>query len=594
MRARPHVAGRGRAAAAAVAAALCLILAGTGCAVIPVGGPFPVDESGSGDSVTVPFQRMVAVPPQPHWGPIQVVEGLQAAMAAYQDDPSILPQYLTEEAKRVWKPGGAITVIDNSFRFGEIVENEETRETVVTILGNKIAQINEDDTYVPVDPGADNKVTPRIVLVKDRDGAYRVNLLPQGLLLTDADVRRAYRPTNLYYLNGTSGGDPQPDRLVVDRVRLRIDPDESFAQTVVERLIEGPTSALRGAVGTEFPPGTEVLSIRSSEDRVVINLTGPIDPHDTFTRGLSAQLRASLSNNNLANGRSLEVQLDGETFLPSSPLTVPPNLPESWLGVEDNQVFYSSGGALYALGADGEGHPVAGPAGQPAPAYSGFAVSKDRDRVAARSAAGGIWVTRHSLDGRWQQSIPGTDLTSPSWHRDGSLWTFDRQAGAVIRSHPVVGRGPERVAAPALQGMDVTALRIGRDGVRVAVMVGTSKVMVGALTGGGAGDMLSNFQTLTSAQGDDQIVDIAWRDGAHLLVLVQTKAGQVVKEVNVGDGDTTQLPTTSKRLKSLAALGEEILATTEDGNEILGFGRDKQTWAPKSSTAVERALFALG
>ncbi|MGI5269303.1 LpqB family beta-propeller domain-containing protein [Nonomuraea sp. CA-218870] len=578
----------------AAAFALALFTAVAGCAVIPVGGPFPVDEAGSGDSVTVPFQRMVAVAPQPDWGPQQVVEGLLAAMAAYHDDPSVLPGYLTEEARRVWKPDGAITVIDNSFRFGELIEDKEKRETAVTVQGNKIAQINEDDTYVPVSRSDDPKITRQFTLVKDASGAYRVNGLQQGLLLTDADVRRAYRPTNLYYLNGSSGADPQPDRLVVDRVRLRIDPDKSFAQTIIERLIEGPTSALQGAVGNEFPDGVRVRWIRSSEDRVLINVSGPFNPLSTFTQGIQAQLRASLSSNNLANGRTLEVLLDGEQFFSSGSLTVPANLPESWLGSEDKQVFYTSDGAVFILAPDGEGHPVTGPAGQPSEGYTGFAISKDRDRIAARSAAGGIWVTRHSPDGRWQESIPGPDLTDPSWHRDGSLWTFDRRNDAVIRSHPVVGRGPERIAAPALRGQDVTSLRMARDGVRVAVTVGDSEVQVGALTGGGGNAMLSNFQTLTTVSGGDEIVDIAWSDGGHLLVLVQTKAGQFVNEINVGDGEAAQLPTTSKRLKRLAALGDAILATTEESNEILEYSRDKRTWTPKPATAVDHPLFTLG
>ncbi|MGW0478199.1 LpqB family beta-propeller domain-containing protein [Nonomuraea sp. NPDC003214] len=576
------------------AAAAAAVLALSGCAVIPVGGPFPIEEAGSGDSVTVPFQRLVAVEPQRGWSAQQVVEGLQAAMAAYADDPGILPKYLTEEARRVWKADGPVTVVDNGFRFDDVVENKEKKETIVTILGTKIAQINEDDTYVPVDPADDNKVSRAITLVKDRNGDYRVNLLPQGLLLTDADVRRAYRPTNLYYLNGTAAGTHEPDRLVADRVRLRIKATESFAETVVERVIQGPTSALQGAVGNEFPAGARVLSIRSSEDRVIINLAGPFRPSDTFREGLEAQLRASLSVNGLANGRSLEIQVEGEPFFSTGPLIVPANLPERWLAVEDRQVFYTSKGAVHLLGNDGEGRPLAGPAGQPGETYSGFAVSKDRDRVAARSTEGGIWVTRHAADGRWQQSIPGEKLTDPSWHRDGSLWTYDQQSGSVLRSYPSVSRGPEHVAAPALQGLDVTSLRMSRDGVRVAVLVGKKQVQVGALAGGGAGAMLSNFQTLISAEGEDEIRDIAWSDGEHLLVLVRTKAGQVVKEINVGDGETLQLPTTSKPLEHLAAQGDVILATTEDGNEILEYGRDKQTWAPKPATAVEKPIFALG
>lgn len=151
-----------------------------------------------------------------------------------------------------------------------------------------------------------------------------------------------------------------------------------------------------------------------------------------------------------------------------------------------------------------------GPVGQPGGDHSGFAIAKDRDRVAARSAAGGIWVTRHAAEARWQESIPGTELTDPSWHRDGTLWTFDRHNGQVLRSHPAVSRGPEHVAAPALQGMDVTSLRMARDGVRVAVRIGTRQVQVGALNGGGAGAMLSNFHLLTMAERDDKIIDIAW------------------------------------------------------------------------------------
>ena len=135
--------------AAALACALAAVLSGSGCAVIPWRGLFPVDEAGSGDSVTVPFQRMVKVQPKKEWSAQQVVEGLQAAMAAYGDDPSILPERCTEEARRVWKPDGAVTVIDNAFRFDDIVENKEKKETIVTILGTNIYQINEDDTYVP-------------------------------------------------------------------------------------------------------------------------------------------------------------------------------------------------------------------------------------------------------------------------------------------------------------------------------------------------------------------------------------------------------------------------------------------------------------
>ncbi|MFG1963744.1 LpqB family beta-propeller domain-containing protein [Nonomuraea sp. NPDC049028] len=580
--------------AAAVVAAL---LWSSACAVIPVGGPFPVGEADGGDPMNKPFQRMVAIPPQAGWSPEQVVTGLQAAMAAYADDPEILAKYLTPEARQAWKPGGPVTVLDNLVKY-DVEGKIGDKEITVTLSGTQVARIENDDTYVPTSGGVDKPFT----LVKDQQGDYRVKSLVGGLLLTEADVTRAYRPTNLYYLNGTPGsGGANSDMLVVDRVRLRLKPTESFAKTIIERLLKGPSKALQGAVENVFPHGTRVESVRAGDDRVVINLSGPIDPGGIFTRGLQAQLRWSLTSNNVANGRYIEVQLDGEPFYSSEAMTIPPNISDPWLGTSSNAAYYTSKGAVYAMATEGPGRPVAGPAGQANNQYSGFAVAvggfsvgQGADLIAAKSSAGGIWVTTAAADGRWQQWIQGAsaDLTPPSWHRDGTLWTYDRRNGAVLRCNPGAGRGPERIAAPSLDGFDVTRLRIARDGVRVAVTIGEHEIRVGAITGSGAAIMLGNFQTLSTVD-DEKIRDLAWRDGEHLVVLSQSKAGPVVKEINVGDGTVTKLPSDT-RLRTLAAQGERILAGTQKKNEILESNLDKQNWTSKIAADADTPLFPLG
>jgi hypothetical protein len=569
---------------AVVVAVICF---GSACAVIPMGGPFPVSEVEGGDPMSKPFQRMVAVAPQPTWTATQVAQGLQSAMAAYADDPGVLPGYLTPEARKTWKPDGPVTVVDNVV---PVQKDGHDQQVTVSLTGTRVAQIDDDDTYVPASGAVDSKIT----LVKDAQG-YHVQSLPAGLLLTQADVDRAYRPTNLYYLNGAPGsGGESSDMLVVDRVRLRIKPTENFAKTIVERLIKGPSKALQGAVENVFPAGTRVESVKAADDRVIVNLSGPIDPGDVFSKGLQSQLKWSLNRNEVANGRTIEVQVDGEPFYASESLTIPPTLDESWLDSPSESEYYTTRGAVLAMPLKGAGRPVAGPAGQPNSVYSHFAVSGGDQYVAALSSAGGIWVSPVAADGRWQEWVPGGphDLTDPSWHRDGTLWTYDRRHGAVLRSDPAIGRGPERVAAPSLDGFDVTRLRVARDGVRVAVTVGKNEIRVGAITGVGPSVMLSNFQTLSSV-ADEEILDIAWRDGGHLLVLSQSEAGQFVKEINVGDGTTVQLPY-DKRLRTFAALDEHILAGTEKGNEILEFNEDKQQWTSKITTAADTPIFPLG
>ncbi|WP_157250462.1 LpqB family beta-propeller domain-containing protein [Nonomuraea typhae] len=549
----------------ALGAALALVAAlSCGCAVIPVGNPAAVEES-LGDPMTKPFVRMLAFPPQPDWTPEDVVDGLLAAMAAYPDDPKTLPEYLTQRARNEWKPAGPITVVEDGAA-------KASAEGNVQLTGKTIAQIEDDDRYVPI-PGKPG----RQFRMKKEAGGWRVDHLDNGLVMRAADVARAYRPTLLYYLTG----EPRADALVSDAVHLRFKPGENIAETIVGRLVHGPSNALRGAVRTAVGGNVGVESITATTAKVVINLGGELELHDSG--GLKAQLWASLKD--VAAGREIEVVLNGEPFISAFRDDVTENLYPS----TESPAYYTSGGAVYytGTGQDGAGNPILGPAGQ-ANGYTGAAISKFGERVAA-VGGDGIYAVDVTAEGQWNRVMQGT-FTAPSWHRDGSLWAYETRSGHVMRSD-LSGAPPAPVAAPDLDGTDVTQLRVSRDGVRVAVGVGGQEVRVGAITGGGAELTLGNFQSLLSVDEDETVQDIAWRDGEHLLVLVKGKAGQTLKEIDVGDGETVTL-TSDKRLKTIAALGKKIMAGTEDEAEVLEF--KEQGWTSKVKGNVQAPLFPLG
>ncbi|MEQ4715375.1 LpqB family beta-propeller domain-containing protein [Nonomuraea sp. B19D2] len=581
------VAGRERRARArrlgAVAAIVAaMVLAGSGCTVIPVTGPLTVNETGSSDPLSKPFQRMIAIPPQRTWGPEDTVRGLQAAMAAYADDPSILPKYLTPEARAKWNASGPVTVIEDGYEFAPRDGTGSVEK--VTLKGRWVAKIKEDDSYVPTAAPWEGTFE----LVKVEGGGYLVKSLPNGLnglLLTNSDVTRAYRATNLYYVAG-----PAHDRLVVDRVRLRLKPTETYAQTILERLLKSPTAALQGAVTTSFPPGTKIESIRS-EERVMINLSGPIDILDlTAEAALKAQIRYSLNKNEIAKGRVIEIQVDGEPYSIDRP-----DSDDDWLDGGSDSAYYVSKGAVHYMGKDGPAGTVPGPAGEQREGYSAFALSKDGSQIAAKTSTG-ISVAGLTAGGRWQEVIPGEKLTPPTWHQDGSLWTYDQQNAVLLRYNPSSGKGPERVAASQLTGLEVTQLRIARDGVRVAVVTAKNTVQIGALTGGAAGTMLGNFQFLTTTEVGNKIRDIAWSDSEHLLVLVESKAGQMqLNEINVGDGEVVGVPLKDE-LQSVAALDDRVLAaaTTDQGTKIIELSQDRQTWTVKIESDASSPLFPLG
>ncbi|HEX4814292.1 MAG TPA: LpqB family beta-propeller domain-containing protein [Nonomuraea sp.] len=567
---------------AAVALAAAVVLGGSGCTVIPVTGPYPVDDAGGGDPLSKPLQRMIATLPQPHWTPVETVKGLQAAMAAYPDDPATLLKYLTPEAQRSWTPSGAVTVLDDALDFQQNPVDADESARTVSLKGKLVAAIEEDDTYVP---HSESWSRP-FELVPAQGGGYRVRNLPDGLVLTKSDVERAYRATKLYYLNGNT-----QDRLVVDNVRLRLKPTKTYAQIILERLLKAPSAALRGAATSSFPGEATIESVRSGEDeRVVINLSGSFDPLDLSSEhAIMAQIRYSLNNNDVAKGRGIDVMVDGELYS-----SYRPGSDQGWLDNGGGKPFYVSKGAVHYLTEKGPGGAVPGPAGEPREGYTDFAVSKQGTMIAAKTPTG-IAVADLIPQGQWQEVILGApgDLTAPSWHRDGSLWTFDRKNGVVLRYDPAGRRGPERVSAPGLEKLDVSDLRIARDGVRVVVVSGKDTVVqIGALTGA----MLSNFRKLTYTQLGEEIQDVAWRDDEHVLVLVKGKAGRRLNEINVGDGEITEIPLQDK-VEAVAALNERVLAEAEAGNgqgsKLLELNKD-QGWTAKVDTDANSPLFPLG
>lgn len=584
------------AGAAAFAAVVTLACTGSGCAVISTGGsPASLLEVGEGDPLSVPFQRMVAIEPQASWTPEQVARGLQAAMASF-DDPrrEILRRYLTPEAQRTWKPGGPVTVLEDGVRFVSPSKGDGKTATVV-LEGTEIAVIDDDGRYVP----ARKKTIRSFDLVKGADGGYLVSRLDNGLVLTAADVRRAYRPVNLYFLNGTADADGVGS-LVVDPVRLRIDPHRTFAETIVERLLGGPSSALKGAVNTAFPTGTRVESIKPLEDVVVINLAGDFSDRPADS-ALAAQLQWSLRD--VAKGRTIEVKLNGEPFYDSGTLQISPKEFDNWVPAPDETVYYVADGRVHMMNRAGTGATVAGTAGQKKnDTYTDPALSAGGRFLAVKAGENGIWGSQVGSDAPWKEWIKGTDLTSPTWNMDGSLWVVDRtapNASHVIRYDKDDPVPQTPIKAADLESTWVDRFEVARDGVRVAAVVrhddGMS-VQVGAIVGTGATQRLDHFQTLltTVEKKQERVLDLAWRDAAHLLVLVGSKAGATVMEVSIGDGKVTPV-TSDKRITSITALGERMLAGTADDEEaeVLEFDGTKREWETKAKGGRWPA-FSLG
>ncbi|MFE3447324.1 LpqB family beta-propeller domain-containing protein [Nonomuraea sp. NPDC059194] len=557
-----------------------VVCGSSACSVISVGGPpEQVKQGNAADSLSKPFQRMVATEPQPDWDPVRTVKGMQAAMASFDDvEQKILRSYLTPEAKRAWQPGNSVIVVEDNPSYVPVGDD------IVQLEANQIAVIHDDGWYEP----KREKLTLQFMVAKTPQG-YRVSSLRNGLmLLTAADVRRAYAPADIYFLGGSGSQDNLAALPVVDHVWLPINPTRSLAETIVDRLLEGPSESLRGAVSTAFD-GLSLDRIATDEETVVVYLEGKkSDPMSV--EALKRQLQWSLRE--VTKGRNIEVRLNGETFFDSAPLTIGSKDSDTWLRSPASKVYFVQNGQLMWLGANGAGIAFPGPVGQLGDTYKepaitgipGPAKGDPAEYVAALKSDGrSIWTNRLSPDSQWQEAIKGTNLTPPAWNWNGTLWTVDRiddHTSYVLRyDMSNLEQEVTRIAAPDLNGKHVMAFKVARDGTRVAAIVadgGAVSVMVGVI----AGDRLDHFQTLYTAEKSEEIKDLAWKDSEHLIALVGSSSGNTPREIDISNGQLRELAA-HKHITSISALNERLVAGTgaddEGGGKVLELVQDK--WA---------------
>ncbi|MEV8636303.1 LpqB family beta-propeller domain-containing protein [Streptosporangium sp. NPDC051023] len=524
------------------------------CSVIPIGGRSIVGESGSkGNPLGDPYARVIAVPPNPTWSADQVVSGFMAAMASI-DDPrrDVARQYLTEDFARTWDPQSGVTVYKQGDPRSVQVGEKDTR---VILKGTVTALIDQDGRYRP----SGGPLNEPFILVKGPNG-WRIDSAPPGLLLSEADAERAYLKVDLYFLDDERKG------LVVDQVRVPIDPTSNFAKTTVERLLRGPSSSLKGAVRSAFD-GTRLIDVTTEDNRVVVDLSNKVA--SDLVGPMTAQLAGTLAGLT-KGGWGFEVRVGGEPYYTDSPLTVDAQEQtrfDPWMAPGEIYPYYLADDSLWLLGNEKTGQPVLGRAGQKDSTRTRPAISAHA-QVATLSANGrGISVAPLATGGEWQQWVTGESLAPPCWDRYQTLWTVDRpddHTSKVIRI-----RDGQRypVSAPDLDTVYVKSFKVARDGVHVAVVVkdgAGEQVKIGTVIGRGNATRIANLQVVVPIEGKQTIEDIAWKDGKTLYVL--TGKSNLLEASLIDEPKTLA---SDPRIQSITALDGSLLAGAreDDGKQ---------------------------
>ncbi|MGY3336685.1 hypothetical protein ACVW0K_002784 [Streptomyces filamentosus] len=553
--ARGDVRGRGRGGRALVLAA-CAGLLATGCATMPDSGEVQgVRGANAGDSQV----RVYAVAPRENANPDEIVDGFLEAMTS--DDPGFATarKYLTRKAAKSWKPEQSITVLGGTAPDREQADrtaNLETQGRTYPISGRRIAVVDDRHAYRPTVP---EEYAQAIHVVQEptaggKDKEWRIDDLPPGLILGEADFLRNYRSVNTYYF--ASG----ENWLVADPVYIRQRQDpvtrmDPVTQTV-KALLEGPTPWLRPVVDSPYPTGTGLkddVTTLTTDDQSTLKVPLNVKA-DRFggevCRRLAAQLLVTLGDLPSVNVDQVELlDADGKGLCRLGKGQAEEFQAVRETGRDEAAYFVAEDGRMMALAAPGKdaaqsATPVPGPLGKGTVPLGAVAVAHDGTLAAGVSKDGtALHVSSLTSDQEQAQTVlrsragagarPEDRLSEPSWDGRGDLWIADRAPGhqRLVVVPDGTGKWTEVRARWLTEGTRVESLRVSADGVRIALLItrdGRTTLQIGRIEReDGTDEQIVSVRDLQPvALRMESVSAVSWA-GPSRLVVVGREAGGV-------------------------------------------------------------------
>jgi hypothetical protein len=562
------------------------------CAAVPDSGPVQAGSvalSASGQSAGQDYLQLIAAPPKPGLGPLDIVRGFLVACASFADNHAVARQYLDPSVRDSWNPGWAVTVVSGTPRLTPPVKvvhqaGPYTQAEEVKATGEKLATLTATGQYV----GAQGSSFYPFYLVQAH-GQWRIQDPPPRLLLPEPDFKRVYAPRNLYFLAGLTQA-LVPDPVFVPQQATYVD----LANKLVTALLSEPQGWLANAVSTAFPAGTVLLrKVTIAGGTATVDLGGSAAGAggDVLSQ-MTSQLIWTLAGPSYAQSgiQSVDLEINGRlrqaVGLPNGRPSLSPPAAASRTPL---YAITASGSVQKLTGSLASARNVPGQAGEASAHLASIAVSPDGRYVVGLTRSGrGVYYGPLRPGGRlarWKPS--GVRFTSLSWDASDELWVAGPAGVWMLRpGSPAIplGNPPPGV---------VSQLRVAPDGVRVAMIVhspgapGPQLLLAAIRHVLGGGVVLGT----TVVVGDDvpSPTQLTWYDADNLIALSHSPAGQQLREVPVNGGSSTTL-VTDPGTQSISAAGpaNPLAAGLSDGQLALTSRLDG-TWMTGKGTASSPA-----
>ncbi|MFB7456731.1 LpqB family beta-propeller domain-containing protein [Streptomyces sp. NPDC056188] len=574
----------------AVVYAACGVVLLAGCASMPDRGDLrDVESTPRQDSQL----RVFAMPPREDAPPAEIVQGFLEALTS--DDPQYATarQYLTGGASGDWRPERSTTVLAGGpdIQVDRVTERDSTDNYAFTLTGSKVARVDGEQSYTPMG----GHYSQPVHLTRDKkSGQWRIDLLPQGVVMGQSDFQRNYMSVNKYYFASNTWADAAPSATAVADpvfVRRRVD---AMTQ-VVRSLLSGPTKWLEPSVSSSFPAGAALRRgvtslVPDDQNRLTVPLNEKASGGGREKcREMATQLLFTLQNLTPTVDAVTLQGADGSTlcsFESGRAETVATRgsvkRPDYLYFVDDKQRLVRIADTGTASGAE----PVPGALGEGVQKLQSTAVSWD-ERTAAgvgsdgRSLFVSSLVAGSALDAPVLQSQGKAEddrLTAPSWDARGDLWVADRDPARPRLWVLEQGGGePLEVKVPGLKGR-VDAVRVAADGVRIALVVkadnNSKSLLIGRIERdekAGERPVVSVLGLRSAAPELEDVTAMSWAGDSRLVVAGREQGGvQTMRYVQV-DGSTPEGPPPAALtgVQSIAAAEDDrlplVASSSEDG-----------------------------
>lgn len=521
--------------------AACVAVLLVGCAAIPTSGPI-----GSGEPVVVEPGSVVPLAdgPVPGGTPEQIVNGfLSAGAAGFRDEFAVAREFLTPEAQAAWSPLKQVLVYSSSADSPTLALQDDGSVLVSLQIA---AMVDETGHYQEADERIDEVFEMRLV-----DDEWRIDGLPDAVLLNEPNFDSQYRETTLYF--------PSPDAtfLIPD---VRYFPEQNIATSAVRGVLAGPSSWLRDVVVNPVPAGTRLSPdvVTITESTASVDLSAEVLSATPEERAL---LQAQLENVllRLPGIRAVELSVAGAELTVERPVVLQRD-PQPATG----PVMISADRFVVLEQSTLAPVPTVG-------ALEGLTPSRPAvdHRGALHVVLDGAGRLVRLGDGpdSHQVLLSGERLVPPSIDRWGWVWSGEAASRGVLTVVDSTG-GAVDVDADWLDGRQVGLVLLARDGARALVLSRTSAgtaVDVAAVVRDSGGTPQRLEAPVTLGAVPDATVDAAWVGESTVAVLHGGPDDAQVLLIRIG-GRSTTLPAVGGAVRVAAGRGERsIYLATDDG-----------------------------